>query len=159
MHTATFHINIPGNPLAGRINLEDIEMGMDADTGVKARASRDSMTLMIIVHATDAADAANWLQKAGLSDHHLWKRRKRPAHIPRRTAMSTAQIIIPFAAARAAATKAGWPADACSTAWLESRIDAVFSRKGNGDIKVEVEVEVEIEHLPTMAQLIHDVIA
>lgn len=66
MHTATFEINIPGNPLAGRINLEDIEMGMDADTGVKARASRDSMTLTVIVHATDAADAANWLQEAGL---------------------------------------------------------------------------------------------
>ncbi|ARC36787.1 hypothetical protein A6J80_10685 [Paracoccus yeei] len=69
--------------------------------------------------------------------------------------MTTAKIIIPFAAARAAATKAGWPADVCSTAWLESRIDAVFSRKRNGDITVEV----EIEHLPTLAQLVHDVIA
>lgn len=66
MHTATFEINIPGSPLASRITLEDIEMGMDADTGVKARASRDSMTLTVIVHASDAADAANWLQKAGL---------------------------------------------------------------------------------------------
>ena len=66
MHTATFEINIPANPLAGHINLEDIEMGMDADTGIKARTSRDSMTLMVIVHATDAGDAANWLQKAGL---------------------------------------------------------------------------------------------
>lgn len=66
MHTATFEINIPSNPLAGRINLEDIEMGMDADTGVKARASRDGMTLIVVVWATDAADAANWLQKAGL---------------------------------------------------------------------------------------------
>ncbi|MDK8873401.1 MULTISPECIES: hypothetical protein [Paracoccus] len=66
MHTATFEINIPGNPLASRIHLEDIEMGMDADTGVKARASRDSMTLTVIVRATDAPDTANWLQKAGL---------------------------------------------------------------------------------------------
>lgn len=66
MHTATFEINIPSNPLARRINLEDIEMGMDADAGVKARASRDSMILTIVVHATDAPDAANWLQKAGL---------------------------------------------------------------------------------------------
>ncbi|RDD69873.1 hypothetical protein [Paracoccus versutus] len=66
MHTATFEINIPSNPLAGRINLEDIEMGMVADTGVKARASRDSMTLTVRVAANDAADAANWLQKAGL---------------------------------------------------------------------------------------------
>ena len=66
MHTATFDINIPSSPLAGRINLEDIEMGMDADTGVKARASRDGMTLTVIVHASDAGDAANWLQKAGL---------------------------------------------------------------------------------------------
>ncbi|GEK70508.1 hypothetical protein [Paracoccus denitrificans] len=69
--------------------------------------------------------------------------------------MTTAKIVIPFAAARAAATKAGWPVDACATAWLESRIEAVFSRRRNGDIKVEV----EIEHLPTMAQLVHDVIA
>lgn len=66
MHTATFEINIPGNPLAGHINLEDIEMGMDADAGVKARASRDSMTLTVSVRATDAGDAADWLQKAGL---------------------------------------------------------------------------------------------
>ena len=66
MHTATFDINLPSNPLAGRINPEDIEMGMDADTGVKSRASRDSMTLTVIVRATDAADAANWLQKMGL---------------------------------------------------------------------------------------------
>ena len=66
MHTATFEINIPSSPLARRINLEDIEMGMDADAGVKARASRDSMTLTVIVHATDAADAANWLQETGL---------------------------------------------------------------------------------------------
>ncbi len=66
MHTATFEINIPSNPLAGRINLEDIEMGMDADIGVKVRASRDSMTLTVIVRATDAGDAANWLRKAGL---------------------------------------------------------------------------------------------
>lgn len=66
MHTATFEINIPSNPLARCINLEDIEMGMDADTGVKARASRDSVTLTVIVHATDAADAAKWLRKAGL---------------------------------------------------------------------------------------------
>ena len=69
--------------------------------------------------------------------------------------MTTAKIIIPFAAARVAATKAGWPVDACSTAWLESRIDAVFSRRRNDDITVEV----EIEHLPTLAQLVHDVIA
>ena len=69
--------------------------------------------------------------------------------------MTIAKIIIPFAAARTAATKVGWPADACSTAWLESRIDAVFSRNGNGGITVDV----EIEHLPTMAQLVHDVIA
>lgn len=66
MHTAKFEINIPGSPLAGRISLEDIEMGMDADIGVKARASRDSMTLTVIVNATDAGDAADWLQKAGL---------------------------------------------------------------------------------------------
>ncbi|ARC36786.1 hypothetical protein A6J80_10680 [Paracoccus yeei] len=66
MHTATFDINIPSNPLAGRIDLEDIEMGMDADAGVKARASRDSMTLTVIVFATDAGDAADWLQKAGM---------------------------------------------------------------------------------------------
>ena len=66
MHTATFEINIPSNPLASRINLEDIEMGMDADTEVKARTSRDSMTLTVRVAASDAADAANWLQKAGL---------------------------------------------------------------------------------------------
>ena len=66
MHTATFDINIPSNPLAGRIDLEDIEMGMDADTGVKARASRDGMTLIVVVWATDAPDAANWLRKAGL---------------------------------------------------------------------------------------------
>lgn len=66
MHTATFEINIPSNPLANRIDLEDIEMGMDADTGVKARTSRDSMTLTVIVRATDAPDAANWLRKAGL---------------------------------------------------------------------------------------------
>ncbi|MFN8683118.1 hypothetical protein ACDP63_18575 [Paracoccus sp. P2] len=66
MHTATFEINIPSNPLARRINIEDIEMGMDADTGVKARASRDSMTLTVVVFATDAGDAADWLQKAGL---------------------------------------------------------------------------------------------
>lgn len=69
--------------------------------------------------------------------------------------MTIAKIVIPIAAARTAATKAGWPVDACSTAWLESRIDAVFSRKRNGDITVEV----EIEHLPAMAQLVHDVIA
>lgn len=69
--------------------------------------------------------------------------------------MITVRIVIPFAAVRAAATKAGWPADACSTAWLESRIDAVFSRNGNGGITVDV----EIEHLPTMAQLVHDAIA
>lgn len=66
MQTATFEINIPGNPLAGRINLEDIEIGMDADTGVKARASRDRMTLTVRIAASDAADAANWLRKAGL---------------------------------------------------------------------------------------------
>ncbi|ABL71249.1 MULTISPECIES: hypothetical protein [Paracoccus] len=66
MHTATFEINIPSNPLASRINLEDIEMGMDADTGVKARASRHSMTLTVRVAASDAADAAKWLQKMGL---------------------------------------------------------------------------------------------
>ncbi len=66
MHTATFEINIPSNPLASRIDLEDIEMGMDADTGVKARASRDSMTLTIRVAASDAGDTADWLQKAGL---------------------------------------------------------------------------------------------
>ena len=63
MHTATFEINIPSNPLASRINLDDIEMGMDADTGVKARASRDSMTLRVIVHATDAADAATGFRR------------------------------------------------------------------------------------------------
>ncbi|WP_449043501.1 hypothetical protein [Paracoccus versutus] len=66
MHTATFEINIPSNPPAGRINLEDIEMGMDADTGVKARASRNSVILTVIVDATDAGDAANWLQRASL---------------------------------------------------------------------------------------------
>ncbi|MDQ7777337.1 hypothetical protein [Paracoccus aminovorans] len=66
MHTATFEINIPSNPLASRINLEDIEMGMDADIGVKARASRHSMTLTVRVAASDAADAAKWLQKMGL---------------------------------------------------------------------------------------------
>lgn len=69
--------------------------------------------------------------------------------------MTTARIVIPYAAARVAATKAGWPADACSTAWLESRIDAVFSRNGNDSISVEV----EIKHLPMMAQLVHDIIA
>lgn len=67
--------------------------------------------------------------------------------------MTIAKIVIPIAAARTAATKAGWPVDACSAAWLESRIDAVFSRNGNGGIKVE------IEHLPTMAQLVHDAVA
>lgn len=69
--------------------------------------------------------------------------------------MTTARIVIPSTAARTAATKAGWPVDACSTAWLESRIDAVFSRNRNGDITVKV----EIEHLPTMAQLVYDAIA
>lgn len=66
MHTAEFRINIPSNPIARNFHPEDIEMGMDADTGVKARADKDSMTLTVTVRATDAGDAANWLQANGL---------------------------------------------------------------------------------------------
>lgn len=48
-----------------------------------------------------------------------------------------AQIIIPGEAARTAATKAGWPNDACPTAWLETRIEAVFTLDGQDGIRVE----------------------
>lgn len=63
-----------------------------------------------------------------------------------------ATITIPHAMAAAAARKAGWPVDACPTAYLESRIDAVFTRTKSGDIQTEA----EMKHLPMMAQLIHD---
>ena len=47
-----------------------VALRVGTDGRVKAcrvvRASRDSMTLTVIVRATDAGDAANWLRKAGL---------------------------------------------------------------------------------------------
>ena len=66
MHTATFQINIPSNPTARTFHPEDIEIGMDDDAGVKARATKDSMTLTVTVAATDTGDAANWLQAMSL---------------------------------------------------------------------------------------------
>lgn len=66
MHTAEFHINIPSSRTARGFHPEDIELGMDAETGVKSRAAKDSMTITVTVPAKDAGDAAAWLHKMGL---------------------------------------------------------------------------------------------
>lgn len=64
--TATFQICIFTTPLARIINLEDIEMGMDADCGIKARVERNSTNLTITVWAASAEDAARWLHDFNL---------------------------------------------------------------------------------------------
>ena len=64
--TAIFSINIASTPIARNFHPEDIELGMDADTGVKARVTKDSARIEVTVQAAFAADAAKWLEQASL---------------------------------------------------------------------------------------------